>query len=35
MNSRFPDQPVATTGLPSAIASAIVSPSPSLRCSEA
>ena len=33
MKSRLPDQPVAITGLPSSMASAAISPNPSLRCS--
>ena len=34
MKSRFPEYPVAITGLPRSIDSAIVSPNPSLRCSD-
>ena len=35
MNSRLPEYAVATTGLASSIASAIVIPKPSERCSDA
>ena len=34
MKSRLPEYPVAMTGLPSSIASAIVMPKPSERCRE-
>ena len=35
MNARLPVAPVATTGVPTAMASSINSPYPSERCSDA